>query len=79
MATKVTEQDLQEMIWRADTQEKISIATKWIKRNVVNEDTKRWLLHLAEVRSTMGNDKHPFNLLCTCRRKSKIFGVPIMY
>ena len=79
MATKVTEQDLQEMIWRADTKHKMAIATKWIKRNVVNEDTKRWLLHLAGVRETLGNDKHPFNILCTCRRRSKERDIKIYY
>lgn len=34
----MTEKSLWEFVWRADTWEKISVAEKWLKKNVKNND-----------------------------------------
>ena len=62
MATKITEQEVIEMIWRADTNERIEIAKNWVKRNLKNERTKDRLCKLCRARSKIGNDRKQFEL-----------------
>ena len=65
MATKVTEQELIEMIWRADTIERVKIAYAWLRRNLKNERTKDRLCKLCKCRIEIGNDRKQFDLAAT--------------
>lgn len=70
MAT-YTEDELKEMIWRANTNERVIIAHQWIKKHVPDGDMKIRLLKICEMRPSFENDGHRFRLIYTCMKRSQ--------